>query len=94
MASLISILYEQFYLQLFFSLHTVKWFQVLLCMTYNSIKYQSFVYTQLNNETVLFLTIQCGISHLFALILSVKQFYLTNRYLAWDMVFIFSEEKL
>ena len=26
-------------------LHTVKWFQVLLCITNNSIKQQSFVYT-------------------------------------------------
>ena len=33
-------------------LHTVKWFQVLLYMTNNSIKYQSFVYTQLNDKTV------------------------------------------
>ena len=27
---------------------TVKWFQVLLCYTNNSILYKSFVYTQLN----------------------------------------------
>ena len=26
-------------------LHTVKWFQVLLCITNNSIKHQSFIYT-------------------------------------------------
>ena len=26
-------------------LHTVKWFQVLLCITNNTIKYLSFVYT-------------------------------------------------
>ena len=45
-------------------LHTVKWFQVLLCITNNSIKYQSSVYTQLNDQTVLFLTIQFSISHL------------------------------
>ena len=55
-------------------LHTVKWFQVN-----NSIKYQSFVYTQLNDQTVLFLTIQFGISHLFAHNLNVNQFYLTHR---------------
>ena len=35
----------------------------------------SFVYTQLNDQTVLFLTIQFSISHLFALILNIKQFY-------------------
>ena len=32
-------------------------FQVLLYITSNSIKHQSFVYTQLNDQTVLFLTI-------------------------------------
>ena len=56
--------------------HTVNWFQVLLCITNNSFKYESFVYKQLNNQTVLFLTIQ--FSHLFALSLHVKEFYLTH----------------
>ena len=37
---------------------TVKWFQVLLCITNNSFKYQSFVHTQLNDQTVLFQRIQ------------------------------------
>ena len=32
----------------------IKWLQVLLCITNNSIKHQSFVYTQLNDQTVLF----------------------------------------
>ena len=41
--------------------HVVKWLQVLLCITNNSIKHQSFVYTQLNDQTVLFLTIQFSI---------------------------------
>ena len=59
-------------------LNTVKWFQVLLCITFNSIKHQTFVYTQLNDQTVLFLTIQFNISQLFAPILNVKQFYLTH----------------
>ena len=54
-------------------LQTVKLFQVLLCLTNNSIKYQLFVYTQLNDQTVLFLTIQFSISHLFSLSLNVKQ---------------------
>ena len=60
-------------------LHRLKWFQVLLCVTNNSIKHQSFVYTQLNDQTVQFLTIQFSISHLFVLSLNVKQFYSTHR---------------
>ena len=36
-------------------------------------------YTQLNNQTFLFLTIQFSIIHLFAFSLNVKQFYLTHR---------------
>ena len=43
------------------------------------IKHQLFVYTQLNGQTVLFLTIQFSISHLLAHGLSVKQFYLTHK---------------
>ena len=35
-----------------------------------TIKHQSFVYTQLNEQTVLFQTIQFSISHLFALSLN------------------------
>ena len=46
---------------------SVKWFQVLLYITNNSIKHQSFVCTQLNYQTV-----QFSISHLFALSLNVK----------------------
>ena len=34
---------------------------------------------QLNNQTVLFQTIQFSISHLFALSLNINQFYLTYR---------------
>ena len=49
----------------FILLLTVKWGQVLLYIIYNSIKYHSFVYIQLNDQTVLFLTIQFSISHLF-----------------------------
>ena len=59
-------------------LHTVKWFQVLLSITNNSIK-QSFVYTQLNDKIVLFQTILFNRSHLFAHSLNVEQFYLTHR---------------
>ena len=60
-------------------LHTVKWFQVWLCIANNSIKHHSFVYTHLNDETVLFQTIQFSISHLLAHSFNVKQFYLTQR---------------
>ena len=49
----------------------------MLCITNNSIKLQSFVYTQLNDQTVLFQAIQFSISHLFTLSFNVKQFYLT-----------------
>ena len=42
-------------------LHTVKYFQTLLFNTNSSIKHQSFVYTQLNDQTVLFQTIQFSI---------------------------------
>ena len=38
------------------------------------LKHQSFVYTQLNDKTVLFQTVQFSISHLFALCLNVKKF--------------------
>ena len=51
---------------LFLHVHTVKWFQVLLCISNNSIKNKSFVYTQLNDQTVQVLLIQFIISHLFA----------------------------
>ena len=45
----------------------------------NSIKHQSFVYTQLNAQTVLFQAIQFSMRHLFDLGLNVKQFYLNHR---------------
>ena len=43
-------------------LHTVKWFQILLCITNSSIKHRSFVYKQLHDQTVLFQTIQFSMS--------------------------------
>ena len=51
---------KQFYFSRFnlAKVKKVKWLQVLLCIINNSIKNQSFVYTQLNDQTVLFLTIQ------------------------------------
>ena len=53
----------------------VKWFQILLCITNNSIKHESFIYTQLKDQTVLFQTTQFSRSHLFAFSLNVKQFF-------------------
>ena len=50
----------------------IKWFQELLCITNNAIKHQSFVYIQLNDETVLFQTTQFIIKHIFVLNLNVK----------------------
>ena len=47
-------------------LHTVKCFLVLLSITNNSNKHQSFVYTQLNDQTVLSQIIQYRLSYLFA----------------------------
>ena len=60
------------------------WFVNTFCrsnssISNNSIKYQSFVYIQLNDQTVPFLIIQFSINHLFALSLNVKQFYLVHR---------------
>ena len=59
-------------------LHKVEWFQLLLCITNNSIK-QLFVGTQLNDLTALFQTTQFSTSHLFALSLNVKYLYLIHR---------------
>ena len=42
----------------------------------------SHLFTHLNYQTVLFQTIQCSISHLFALSLNLKKFYLTHRTLS------------
>ena len=47
---------KQFYFKQFnlAKVNKVKWFQVLLCISNDSIKHHSFVYTQLNDQTVLF----------------------------------------
>ena len=69
-------MYQLFYFWQFnlVLVNKVKWFQVLLRITNNSIKRQLFLYTQLNDETILFLTIQFSISHLFALCLNDQAF--------------------
>ena len=68
---------KQFYFEQFnlAYVNKVKLFQVLLCITNYSIKHQSVVYTQLNDQTILF-----NLSHLFALSLNVQQFYLNHRW--------------
>ena len=53
-------------------LYPVKCFQVLLCITNNSL---------LNDRTILFQAIQFCSSHLFVLCLKVTQFYFIHR---WD----------
>ena len=54
--------------------HTVKEYQVLLFNTNNSIKYYSFVCTQLNGSKYcdVSLTIQLNINHLFTYSLNFK----------------------
>ena len=60
---------------------TAKWFQILQCITNDSIKNQSFVYSQLNGQTILFLAIPFNIKHLFTHSLNVKLLYLTHHVL-------------
>ena len=57
---------KHFCFKLFSLVNKVKWFQVLLCIINNSIKHQSFIYTQLNVKTVLFQTIQFSLSTQFS----------------------------
>ena len=79
MVSIILIICESFSLLLNICLHAVKRYHLFLCITNNSIKHKPFVYTQLDNQAVLFQTIQFSISFSFALSLNAKQFYLTHR---------------
>ena len=51
-------------------------YSYILCMI---CKHKSFIYTLLNDQTVLFQTIQFSINSLFAHDLNIKQFYLTHR---------------
>ena len=50
----------------------------MLCFTDNSIRHQSFVYTYLNDQTVLFQAIQFSKNNLFARSFNVKLFYSTH----------------
>ena len=45
---------KQFYFKLFSSVNKVEWFEILQCITNNSIKHQLFVYTQLKDQTIQF----------------------------------------
>ena len=53
---------KQLYFKQFSLVNYFKWFHVLLCITNNSIKHQSFVHTQLNLKIVLFQTVKFSIS--------------------------------
>ena len=57
---------KQFYFKQFSLINKVKWLQVLLWITNNSIKHKSFMHIQLNVKTVLFQTIQFSISTQFS----------------------------
>ena len=64
----------------FVSLYLTQYItRVLLYITNNSIRHQSFVYTQLIGQRALFLRIQFNMNHLFSHSLNVKQFYLIHR---------------
>ena len=55
------------------------WWYILVSDSSNSIRHHSFVYTELDDRTDIFLTLQLNISYLFAHDLCVKQFFLTHR---------------
>ena len=71
----IAIQHELFYLSLLIRLLTVKWFQVLLCITNNSINHHSFVYTQLNDQTVLFQTTEFSLSQQIQMVSSIAVYH-------------------
>ena len=74
------ILLIRFLTELVLILYAIKWFQVFLCITDNSIKHLSFVYSQLNNQTVLFLTIPISHSqNLQNWSLIIRLFYVLSR---------------
>ena len=74
------IYYLKFNLTYLICFYIIKWFQILLCFTNNSIKDQSFVNIQLNGETFLFLTVQFNVSDSLVHSFNVKQFNLIHRY--------------
>ena len=67
------------YIYIYIYIHTYIYIMYIRCVPDNLFKHQSFVYTQLNDQTVLFQTVQFSTSHLLANILKVKQFHLTHR---------------
>ena len=54
--------FRQIISTLLICLHIVKWLQILLCITKNSIKRHSVVGTQLNDQIIQFKTIQFSMS--------------------------------
>ena len=58
------------YSTLFILFHTVKSLQVLLCISNNSIKHQSFVYSQVNYQTFLLIAVQFSITNFFTVLMS------------------------
>ena len=68
-------------------LHTVKWFQVLLRITNNSIKYQSLIYSRLNNQTVIFQRIQFSICQESQMVSSIAMYRNSRR----DLSFVHTE---
>ena len=64
---------KHFYFKLFSLVNKAQWFQILLCTVKNSIKHQSFIYTQLKFKTVLFQAIQFGISTPFGYVFTIDR---------------------
>ena len=52
--------------------HVVKCFKIQLCIINNSIKHQSFAYTELNDQSVLFQQFYLALSHVLSLGLNVN----------------------
>ena len=57
---------KYFYFKVFTLVNKIKWFHLLLCITNNSIKHQSFIYLKIDVKTVIFQTIQFSISTQFS----------------------------
>ena len=67
--------------------YTVKWFQVFLSNTNNSILYQLFVYTQLNGYKILLVSLFNGISIITGYLMP-KPLWHGNSLLKWLQVFL------
>ena len=77
---------QLFYFKQFsFAQVKVKWIQVLLCITNNSIKHQSSVYSQLNVKTDQFQAIQFRINHLLAHSVNDRVYRLNVKQFIWPI---------